>query len=184
VRARNCQDLLTDPSPAETNSGNSDNKQRSSVFRVSVKSIQTLETTTMKTSLGSLLASTMQAIGAGFRAFFTFSERDARILASAYGFPPPEIEDLQDSRPYEKRAENRGRSDCQKVSTDRDALGELPATNRVERQGHRRNGYLLTRPGFDRRLIENGRVRRKAQQAVFARPFRSGGRGSSLKRFF
>ena len=55
----------------------------------------------MKTSLGSLLASTMQAIGAGLRAFFTFSERDARILASAYGFPPPEMEDLQDSRPYE-----------------------------------------------------------------------------------
>ena len=89
---------MTDP---ETNSGNSDNKQRSSVFRVSVKSTQTLETTTMKTSFGSLLASTMQAIGAGFRAFFTFSERDARILASAYGFPPPEMEDLQDSRPYE-----------------------------------------------------------------------------------
>jgi hypothetical protein len=76
---------VTDP---ETNSGNSANKQRSSVFRVSVKPIQTLETTTMKTSLGSLLASTMQAIGAGFRAFFTFSEMDARILASAYGFPP------------------------------------------------------------------------------------------------
>jgi hypothetical protein len=55
----------------------------------------------MKTSLGSLLASSMQAIGAGIRAFFTFSERDARILASAYGFPPPEIEDLQDSRAYE-----------------------------------------------------------------------------------
>jgi hypothetical protein len=30
-------DLLTEPFPAETNSGNSDNKQRSSVFRVSVK---------------------------------------------------------------------------------------------------------------------------------------------------
>jgi hypothetical protein len=43
----------------------------------------------------------MQAIGAGYRAFFTFSERDARILASAYGFPPPEIEDWQDSRPWE-----------------------------------------------------------------------------------
>jgi hypothetical protein len=67
----------------------------------------------MKTSLGSLLASTMQAIGAGLRAFFTFSERDARILASAYGFPPPEIEDLQDSRPYEKKAE---RDDDTKVS--------------------------------------------------------------------
>jgi hypothetical protein len=45
----------------------------------------------MKTYLGFLLASTMQAIGAGFRAYFTFSD----------GFPPPEIEDLQDSRPSE-----------------------------------------------------------------------------------
>jgi hypothetical protein len=43
----------------------------------------------------------MQAIETGFRAYFTFSERDARILASAYGFPHPEIEGLQDSRPYE-----------------------------------------------------------------------------------
>ena len=40
----------------------------------------------------------MQAIETGFRAYFTFSERDARILASAYGFPHPEIEDLQYSR--------------------------------------------------------------------------------------
>jgi hypothetical protein len=30
----------------------------------------------------------MQAIGAGYRAFFTFSEMDACVLASAYGFPP------------------------------------------------------------------------------------------------
>jgi hypothetical protein len=36
---------VTDP---ETNSGNSANKQRSSVFRVSVKPIQTLETTTIE----------------------------------------------------------------------------------------------------------------------------------------
>jgi hypothetical protein len=55
----------------------------------------------MKTFLGSLLASIMQAIETGFRAYFIFSERDARDLASAYGFPSPEIEDSQDSRPYE-----------------------------------------------------------------------------------
>jgi hypothetical protein len=41
----------------------------------------------------------MQAIAAGFRAFFTFTEKDARIMASAYGLHPPEIEDLQRSRP-------------------------------------------------------------------------------------
>ena len=58
----------------------------------------------MKTSFGSLLASTMQAIETGFRAYFTFSERDARILASAYGFPHPEIEDLPDSRPPENES--------------------------------------------------------------------------------
>jgi len=52
----------------------------------------------MKTFLGSLLASTMQALWAGIRAYFMLSERDARILASAYGFPPPEIEELQDGR--------------------------------------------------------------------------------------
>jgi hypothetical protein len=46
----------------------------------------------------------MQAIETGFRAYFMFSERDARILASAYGFPPPEIEDLQDSRPSENES--------------------------------------------------------------------------------
>ena len=55
----------------------------------------------MKTFLRSSFASILQVIQAGFRAYFTFSERDARILASAYGFPPPEIEDLQDGRPYE-----------------------------------------------------------------------------------
>jgi hypothetical protein len=65
---------------------------------LNISSVCYLETNTMKTSLGSLLASTMQAIETGFRAYFTFSERDARILASAYGFPHPEIEDLQDSR--------------------------------------------------------------------------------------
>ncbi|HXM01604.1 MAG TPA: hypothetical protein VN939_03325 [Chthoniobacterales bacterium] len=58
----------------------------------------------MKTFLGSLLASTMQAIETGFWAYFTFSERDARILASAYGSPHPEIEDLQDSRPSENES--------------------------------------------------------------------------------
>ena len=55
----------------------------------------------MKTVLRSIFAGALQAIQAGFRAYFTFSERDARILASAYGFPPPEIEDLRDGRPYE-----------------------------------------------------------------------------------
>jgi hypothetical protein len=55
----------------------------------------------MKTFLGSLLASTMQAIETGFRAYFIFSERDARMLASTYGFPSAEAEDLQDSRPSE-----------------------------------------------------------------------------------
>ena len=55
----------------------------------------------MKTFLGSLLVSAMQAIETGFRTYFIFSERDAQTLASAYGFPPPEIEDLQDKRPYE-----------------------------------------------------------------------------------
>ena len=68
---------------------------------MSVKPTQTLETTTMKTFLGSLLAGTMQAIETGFRAYLMFSERDARILASAYGSPSPAIEDSQDSRPYE-----------------------------------------------------------------------------------
>jgi hypothetical protein len=55
----------------------------------------------MKTFLGSLVASTIQALGVGIRTYFMFSERDARILASAYGFPPPQIEELQDGRPYE-----------------------------------------------------------------------------------
>jgi hypothetical protein len=55
----------------------------------------------MKTIFGSLLASTMKAIETGFRTYFIFSERDARILASAYGFPSPAIEDAQDTRPYE-----------------------------------------------------------------------------------
>jgi hypothetical protein len=53
----------------------------------------------MKTFLGSLLASIMQAMETGFGAYFVLSERDARILASAYGFPSPEIEDAQDNRP-------------------------------------------------------------------------------------
>jgi hypothetical protein len=136
----------------------------------------------MKTSLGSLLANTMQAIGAGFRAFFTFSERDARILASAYGFPPPEIEDLQDSRPYEKRAENRGWSDPKEVPSGRNSVRDLRAADRVERSGHWRNGHFLDRPGSDRWLKQNGRIRRQAQQTVFARPFGSGRRGWPLAR--
>ena len=61
---------------------------------------QTLETT-MKRFLRSLLAGTMQAVRAVFRAVFTFNEWEARILASAYRLPPPEIQDWQDSRPYE-----------------------------------------------------------------------------------
>jgi hypothetical protein len=80
-------------------------------------------------------------------------------------------------------AESRGRSDCQKVSTDRNAVGELRAADGVERSGHRRNGYFLARARSDRRIKENRRVRREAQQTVFARPFRSGRRGSSLERF-
>jgi Circularly permutated YpsA SLOG family len=53
-----------------------------------------------------------------------------------------------------ERAESRGRSDCQKVSTDRDAVSELRAADRVERSGHRRNGYFLARPGSARWLKE------------------------------
>ncbi|MBV8813228.1 MAG: hypothetical protein JO271_01960 [Verrucomicrobia bacterium] len=53
----------------------------------------------MKTFLGFLLANAMQAIETGFRAYFIFSERDARILAAASGFPAPETEDLQDKGP-------------------------------------------------------------------------------------
>ena len=55
----------------------------------------------MKTFLGSLLASTMQVVGANFRAVFTFAEWEARILASAHGFPPPEMQERQDNRPCE-----------------------------------------------------------------------------------
>jgi hypothetical protein len=44
-----------------------------------------------------------------------------------------------------ERAESRGRRDCQKVSTDRDAVGGLLAADRVERSGHRRNGHFLDR---------------------------------------
>src|SRR5215469_6656966 len=54
----------------------------------------------MKTFLGSWLASTIQAIETGLRAYFILSERDAQTLASAYGFPSPQIEDLQDKRPH------------------------------------------------------------------------------------
>jgi len=80
-------------------------------------------------------------------------------------------------------AKSRGRSDCQKVSTYRNAVGELPATNRVERSGHRRDGHFLDRQRAYRWIKENGRVCCEAQQAVFARPFRSGRRRSSLKDF-
>jgi hypothetical protein len=45
-------------------------------------------------------------------------------------------------------AESRGRSDCQKVSTYRDAVGGLRAADRMERSGHRRNGYFLARPAL------------------------------------
>jgi hypothetical protein len=43
---------------------------------------------------------------------------------------------------------SRGRSDCQKVSTYRDAVGGLRAADRMERSGHRRNGYFLARPAL------------------------------------
>jgi hypothetical protein len=70
-----------------------------------------------------------------------------------------------------ERAESRGRSDCQKVSTYRDADGGLLAAHGVERSGPGWNGYFLAQPGSDWWLKENGRVRRKAQKAVFARAF-------------
>lgn len=51
--------------------------------------------------LGSFLNHTAQVIGQGFLALFQFTEEDARILGSAYGFHAPEIERFQDSRPEE-----------------------------------------------------------------------------------
>jgi hypothetical protein len=68
---------------------------------MSVNQSQILETSSMKTFLGSLLASLMQALETGCRAHFVFSERDARMCASGCGFPSPEKEDLQETRRFE-----------------------------------------------------------------------------------
>src|ERR1700746_890919 len=51
--------------------------------------------------LGSFLTHTARVIEQGLPAFFWFTEEDARILLSAYGFRTPEIDHFQDSRPDE-----------------------------------------------------------------------------------
>src|SRR5262249_55319886 len=55
----------------------------------------------MKRFLGSLLASIMQSLETGCRAYFVCSERDVRMLACSCGFPSPEAKDLQDKGPCE-----------------------------------------------------------------------------------
>ena len=52
--------------------------------------------------LGSFLAGATRAIGEGFLAFFRFTEEDANILLSAYGFHAAEIERLEKRASDEK----------------------------------------------------------------------------------
>jgi hypothetical protein len=52
--------------------------------------------------LGLFLGGAIRGIGEGFLAFFRFTEEDARILLSAYGFHAAEIERLQEERSDEK----------------------------------------------------------------------------------
>jgi hypothetical protein len=52
--------------------------------------------------LGFFLGGAIRAAGEGFLAFFRFTEEDARILLSAYGFHAAEIERLQENRSDEK----------------------------------------------------------------------------------